>query len=69
VLAYIDKFILFPAALREELSWADIVHICEQGYVIYTKYLQNISFVVTCHDLLLIRSGMGEFPEYKTGWG
>lgn len=67
-LAYIDKFILFPATLREALSWADVVHICDQGYAMYTKYLQNIPRVVTCHDLLPIRAGLGEFPEYKTGW-
>jgi glycosyltransferase involved in cell wall biosynthesis len=67
-LAYIDKFILFPATLRQSLPWADVVHITEQGYAIYTKYLQNIPHVVTCHDLLPIRSGLGEFPEYKTGW-
>ncbi|RUT07167.1 mannosyltransferase [Dulcicalothrix desertica PCC 7102] len=67
-LAYIDKYILFPAELREELFWADVVHICEQGYAIYTKYLQNIPHVVTCHDLLPIRSGLGEFSDYKTGW-
>jgi glycosyltransferase involved in cell wall biosynthesis len=67
-LAYIDKYILFPLTLRKELFWADVVHICEQGYAIYTKYLQNIPHVVTCHDLLPIRAGFGEFPEYKTGW-
>ena len=67
-LAYIDKFILFPATLREALSWADVGHICDQGYAIYTRYLQNIPHVVTCHDLLPIRAGLGEFPEYKTGW-
>jgi glycosyltransferase involved in cell wall biosynthesis len=67
-LAYIDKFILFPPRIREALSWADVVHICDQGYAIYTKYLQNIPHVVTCHDLLPIRAGLGEFPEYKTGW-
>ncbi len=67
-LGYIDKFLLFPEQLRPELSWADIVHICDHGNAIYTKYLQNIPHVVTCHDLLPIRSGLGEFPEYCTGW-
>jgi glycosyltransferase involved in cell wall biosynthesis len=67
-LAYIDKFILFPATLSEALSWADVVHICEQGYAFYTKYFQYIPHIVTCHDLLPIRSGMGEFSEFKTGW-
>lgn len=67
-LGYIDKLILFPPKLRQALSWADVIHICDHGNAIYTKYLQNIPHVITCHDLLAIRSGLGEFPEYKTGW-
>jgi glycosyltransferase involved in cell wall biosynthesis len=65
---YVDKLILFPLNLRSAFSWADVVHICDHGNAIYTKYLQNIPHIVTCHDLLAIRSGLGEFPEYKTGW-
>lgn len=67
-LGYIDKLILFPPKLDRALSWADIVHICDHGNAIYTKYLQNVPHVVTCHDLLAIRAGMGEFDEYKTQW-
>ncbi|MBW4646736.1 MAG: glycosyltransferase family 4 protein [Goleter apudmare HA4340-LM2] len=65
---YIDKLFFFPAQLRIALSWADVVHICDHGNAIYTKYLHNIPHVVTCHDLLPIRSGLGEFPEHRTGW-
>ncbi|MBD2164350.1 glycosyltransferase family 4 protein [Calothrix membranacea FACHB-236] len=67
-LGYIDKFILFPFVLHQAISWADVVHICDQGNAIYTKYLQNKPHIVTCHDLFPIRAGLGEFPEYKTGW-
>jgi glycosyltransferase involved in cell wall biosynthesis len=67
-LGYIDKLILFPSQLRQALSWADVVHICDHGNAVCTKYLANIPHVVTCHDLLAVRSGLGEFPEYKTGW-
>jgi glycosyltransferase involved in cell wall biosynthesis len=67
-LGYIDKLIFFPTQLRQALSWADVVHICDHGNAIYTQYLQNIPHVVTCHDLLAIRCGLGEFPEYQTGW-
>jgi glycosyltransferase involved in cell wall biosynthesis len=67
-LGYIDKLILFPSQLRQALSWADVVHICDQGNAVYIKYLTNIPHVVTCHDLLAVRSGLGEFPKYKTGW-
>lgn len=67
-LGYVDKLVFFPAQLTSALSWADVVHVCDQGNAVYTKYLQNIPHVVTCHDLLPIRSGLGEFPEYRTGW-
>lgn len=67
-LGYIDKLIIFPSQLRQALSWADIVHICDPGNAVYIKYLENIPHIVTCHDLLAIRSGLGEFPEYKTRW-
>jgi glycosyltransferase involved in cell wall biosynthesis len=67
-LGYIDKFVFFPAQLRQALSWADIVHICDQGNAVYVKYLGNTPHVITCHDLFPIRSGLGEFPEYRTGW-
>lgn len=67
-LGYIDKLILFPAQLRQALSWADVVHICDQGNAFYTKYLQDIPHIVTCHDLFPIRAGLGEFPEHRTGW-
>jgi glycosyltransferase involved in cell wall biosynthesis len=67
-LGYIDKLILFPSQLRQALSWADVVHICDHGNAVYIKYLRNVPHVVTCHDLLAVRSGLGEFAEYKTGW-
>ncbi|MBW4571463.1 MAG: glycosyltransferase family 4 protein [Tolypothrix carrinoi HA7290-LM1] len=65
---YIDKLILFPVQFSQTLPWADVVHICDHGNAIYTKYLQNTPHVVTCHDLLAVRCGLGEFPGYQTGW-
>jgi glycosyltransferase involved in cell wall biosynthesis len=67
-LGYIDKLILFPSQLRQALSWADVVHICDPGNAVYIKYLTNIPHIVTCHDLFAVRSGLGEFAEYKTKW-
>lgn len=67
-LGYIDKLILFVPKLHQALSWADVVHICDHGNAVYTSYLQTIPHIVTCHDLLAIRAGLGEFPEYQTGW-
>jgi glycosyltransferase involved in cell wall biosynthesis len=67
-LGYIDKLIFFPPKLRQALLWADVVHVCDHGNAVYTKYLQKVPHVVTCHDLLAIRAGLGEFCEYKTQW-
>ncbi|NCS48670.1 MAG: glycosyltransferase family 4 protein [Microcystis aeruginosa G13-05] len=67
-LGYIDKFLLFPNTLRQELSWADVVHICDQSNAVYTKYLQKVPHVVTCNDLLAIRSALGEIKENHTRW-
>ncbi|MDY7012266.1 MAG: glycosyltransferase family 1 protein [Cyanobacteriota bacterium] len=67
-LGYIDKYILFPQTICQELFWADIVHVCDHSNAIYTKYLKNIPHVVTCNDLIAIRSALGEFQESKTKW-
>lgn len=67
-LGYIDKFLIFPNTLRQELSWADVVHICDHASAVYTKYLQKVPHVVTCNDLLAIRSALGEIKENHTRW-
>jgi len=67
-LAYIDKFVLFLPRLRTAARWADVVHICDQAYSLYTSSLADIPKLVTCHDLLAVRCALGEFPEQKIGW-
>lgn len=59
-LGYIDKFVVFPSQLRRVVSWADIVHICDHSNAMYTKYLQKVSHLVTCHDLLAVRGALGQ---------
>jgi glycosyltransferase involved in cell wall biosynthesis len=67
-LGYFDKFVLFPAQLRAAARWADVVHICDHSNAIYTRYLASVPHVVTCHDLLAVRSALGEIPQHQTGW-
>lgn len=67
-LGYIDKFLLFPRQLRQAVAWADVVHICDHSNAEYTKDLQNVPHLVTCHDLLAIRSALGEIKENSTKW-
>jgi glycosyltransferase involved in cell wall biosynthesis len=59
-LAYIDKFVLFPRALRHAVSWAEVVHICDHSNAMYVSALKHKPHVVTCHDLLAVRGALGE---------
>lgn len=67
-LGYVDKFVLFPARLRTAAKNADVVHVCDQGYALYTRHLEGIPNVVTCHDLIAARCALGEFSEMQTSW-
>jgi glycosyltransferase involved in cell wall biosynthesis len=67
-LGYVDKFGAFPFVLKSEIKWADVVHICDHSNSFYTKYLRFVPHVVTCHDLLAVRSARGEISENPTRW-
>jgi glycosyltransferase involved in cell wall biosynthesis len=67
-LGYVDKFGLFPPALRSAVKGVDVVHICDHSNAFYTRYLDSIPHVVTCHDLLAVRSAVGEIPRHRTSW-
>jgi glycosyltransferase involved in cell wall biosynthesis len=60
-LAYIDKFILFPRQLRARLAQRPaVVHICDHSNAMYSSRVRNSPVVVTCHDLIAVRSALGE---------
>ncbi|HEX3717568.1 MAG TPA: glycosyltransferase family 1 protein [Verrucomicrobiae bacterium] len=64
-LGYIDKFLLFPRRLSNRMRRLDsnaLVHICDHSNAIYVRALAGIPHLVTCHDLLAVRSALGEFP-------
>lgn len=66
-LGYADKFLLFRRELRRAAAKADIVHLCDHSNAMYVPALAHKPHVVTCHDLLAIRSAMGHFPENRVG--
>jgi glycosyltransferase involved in cell wall biosynthesis len=60
-LGYIDKFVLFPFQLRRRLSARpDVVHVCDHSNAVYVKHCHRAPAVVTCHDFLAVRGGLGE---------
>lgn len=67
---YIDKFLIFPRVLyrylREQERPFGIVHIIDHSNSIYASTIKKFASnkcLVTCHDLIAIRSALGEFPS------
>jgi glycosyltransferase involved in cell wall biosynthesis len=72
-LGYCDKYLFFPRDLRKKCSVLHgsgrfVVHICDHSNAIYTRYLKRTPHLVTCNDLLAIRSARGEIPANRTRW-
>ena len=67
-LGYVDKFTLFPPTLRSAARSADVVHICDHSNSIYVDHIADRPHVVTCHDVLAIRSAQGDIPGINTRW-
>ena len=60
-LAYVDKFILFPRVLKRRIArGASLVHICDHSNAVYVDACEPLPVLVTCHDLLAVRGGLGE---------
>ncbi len=60
---YVDKFLLFPRRLKSRARAADIVHICDHSNSMYVRTVHARPHVITCHDLLAVRSALDHFPE------
>ena len=67
-IGYVDRFLFYPLFLRRQAAWADVVHICDQANAVYIPHLRGKPHVVTCHDMLALRAGLGEIPEAPTRW-
>lgn len=65
---YVDKFILFPFTLQDAMEWADVVHICDHSNAMYVRHFSRRPHLVTCHDLIAIRSATGELKPHGTRW-
>jgi glycosyltransferase involved in cell wall biosynthesis len=68
-LAYLDKFLLFPFQLVMRRGMpSEIIHICDHSNAMYLRFLPRQRCLVTCHDLLAVRSARGEFNVHRTKW-
>ena len=69
-LRYVDKYILFPFALRKHFAILEaearhvgqklIIHITDHSNALYQAYAGANIIMATCHDLLAVRGAFGE---------
>ncbi len=71
-LGFIDKFIIFPVLLRRRartLRGSPVVyHICDHSNSPYFNAVRQEPHLITCHDLIAVRTALGEFPELRRRW-
>jgi glycosyltransferase involved in cell wall biosynthesis len=68
--AYLDKYLFFPMRLKKEfLSPKDsvsLIHIIDHSNAVYLPLLKRTTGakkIITCHDLIAIRTANGEFAQ------
>jgi len=68
--AYVDKYLLFPRRLKRELKSrknpVHLIHIIDHSNAVYLPLLKRITGakkIITCHDLIAIRTANGEFAQ------
>ncbi len=66
-IGYIDKYLLAPLWLRRKLRGADMVHVCDHSNSMYLRCAGRRPSLLTCHDLIAIRSARGEYPGVQIG--
>jgi glycosyltransferase involved in cell wall biosynthesis len=67
---YLDKYLLFPRSLISRLQSksnpVDVLHVLDHSNAMYLPQAQRITSLaklLTCHDLIAIRTANNEFPE------
>ena len=68
---YVDQYILFPLWVRKQLKKqsADTLYVfCDQALGPWVPLVKNKPHIVHVHDLLALRSALGDVPENPTSW-
>lgn len=68
---YIDQYILFPLWVRKQMkiqSSNTLYVFCDQALGPWVPLVKNKPHVVHVHDLLALRSALGDIPENPTSW-
>jgi glycosyltransferase involved in cell wall biosynthesis len=69
-IGYIDKYLLFPRSLALRVQSMsnpiDIIHVVDQSNAVYLRKIQRLTSIpklLTCHDLIALRTAQNEFPD------
>jgi glycosyltransferase involved in cell wall biosynthesis len=68
---YIDQYLLFPLWVRKQIRQqpADTLYVfCDQALGPWLPLVKHKPHVVHVHDLLALRSALGDVPENPTAW-
>lgn len=67
-LAYLDKFLIFPRALRRAAAHADLVHYCDQSCGIHALPDSPAPQLLTCTDMIAVSSAADKAAEHRPRW-
>jgi glycosyltransferase involved in cell wall biosynthesis len=68
---YIDQYLLFPLWVRKQIRQqpADTLYVfCDQALGPWVPLVKHKPHIVHVHDLLALRSALGDVPENPTAW-
>jgi hypothetical protein len=68
---YVDQYLLFPLRMRAEMAGdpAETLYVfCDQALGPWVPVAAHRAHVIHCHDLLALRSALGDVPENPTSW-
>ena len=68
---YVDQYLLFPLWVRQQLKHqpTDTLYVfCDQALGPWMPLVKHKPHVVHVHDLLALRSALGDVPENPTAW-
>ena len=68
---YVDQYLLFPIWVHAQLKLqsSDTLYVfCDQALGPWVPLVKHLPHVVHAHDLLALRSALGDIPENPTSW-
>jgi glycosyltransferase involved in cell wall biosynthesis len=64
-LGYVDRFIIFSVILHFRSKKYDLIHIVDHCNSLYIPFIRSRAHIITCHDMIGIRSSFGLIPQIK----